>query len=179
MEKIGRSSIYRSLEGSGTLCLKAPSTGAASGSHQLSRGFRACKQPLVHPKKTKLLFSWDTFFGQKTAAVGVGDSSVADPAPSLPQEPSAHSSPCWQPGLCPLRQPKPPGLGSSSASGAVQHLGNADGWRGPSPAGDHGEDRDLHGIVPSPTCSWMLQEHPQVPKPSSFCRPCHWCGTVP
>lgn len=44
-------------EGSGTLCLKTPSTGAASGSHQLSRGFRACKQPLVHPKKTKLLFS--------------------------------------------------------------------------------------------------------------------------
>lgn len=41
---------------------------------QLSRGFRACKQPLVQ-EKTKLVFRGKALSGQKTA--GVGDSRVA------------------------------------------------------------------------------------------------------
>lgn len=104
MEKLALPASAEAWEGSGTLCLKTPSTGAAS---QLSRGFRACKQPWVHQETIKLVFSWDTFFGQKAADAGVGDSRVAGPALCLPQEPPAHSSPCWQPGLCPRSQTKP------------------------------------------------------------------------
>lgn len=81
--------------------------------------------------------------------------------------------------LLPARLAQDGGWEPAVAPGAVQQLGNGDGWRGPSPTGDHGGDRDLHGTIPSQTCSWMLQEYPRVPKPGSFCPLCHCCGTVP
>lgn len=74
-------------------------------------------QSLVHKEKRKLVFSWNPFFGQKTAGVGAGDSRVAGPALCPPQEPSAASSPRCQPGLCPCRQPKPPSLAGLFPSG--------------------------------------------------------------
>lgn len=51
MEKLALPASAEAWEGSGTLCLKTPSTGAAS---QRSRGFRACKQPWVHQETTNL-----------------------------------------------------------------------------------------------------------------------------
>lgn len=56
-------------EGSGTLCLKTPSTGAASGSHQLSRGFKSLQTALGSP-------SWCSagtlFLGRKLQMLGLG-----------------------------------------------------------------------------------------------------------
>lgn len=60
-------------EGSGTLCLKTPSTGAASGSHQLSRGFKSLQTALGSPRKKLSWCSAATLFlGRKLQMLGLG-----------------------------------------------------------------------------------------------------------